>query len=55
MLLCRGAAIDIEGDGEVGVDALVDFVILGTQLGGCRVLLDGFGLGGGSVLLVAHA
>lgn len=52
VLFCRGATIDVKGDGEVGVDALVDFVVLGAELGGRSLFLEGFRFGRGTVLWV---
>lgn len=50
MLLCRGATIDIKRDREVGVDAFVDFVVLGAKLGGGGLFLEGFGFRRSAVL-----
>lgn len=52
VLLRRGATIDIKRDREVGVDAFVDFVVLGAKLGGGGLFLEGFGLGRGAILWV---
>lgn len=53
VLLRRRATVYIEGNGEVVVDAFMDFMVFATKLGGCRLFFEGFGFGRGAVLLVS--
>lgn len=53
LLLCRCAPKLVKTNIEPSIDLLVYLVVLCAQLLGCDVLLDGFRLGGGAVLVGA--
>lgn len=51
LLLGRCSAEDVKVDSEPVVDSLVEGVVLGAQVGGGEALLQGLGLGSGTVLV----